>query len=296
MDAMWGHIACEINDSAGRQFSISRVKPLSGGCINQAWLVSGERQQYFVKTHASDGPGMFEAEYAGLKQLADARVIRVPRPICVGHCCDQAFLVLEYIESAPPQPHSHRLLGSQLAALHQIHAQQFGWRRDNTIGTTRQINHFEDDWAEFWRRHRLEFQLELAYANGHCKELQGHGDLLLERLPLIFAGQRCLPSLVHGDLWSGNLMFDAAGQPVLYDPAVYFADSETDIAMTELFGGFTADFYRSYRALLPEQPGDAQRRELYRLYHVLNHLNLFGGGYLQQARQLMDRLCAELAG
>ena len=167
-----------------------------------------------------------------------------------------------------------------------------GWRRANTIGATPQINCRSGDWVGFWREHRLGYQLRLAEANGHRGSLQENGARLLSKIPTFFSGYRPLPALLHGDLWSGNVGFDDAGKPVVFDPAVYYGDHEADVAMTELFGGFSGDFYAAYREVFPLDASYAVRKHLYNLYHVLNHLNLFGGGYLGQAERLISELLA----
>ena len=183
-----------------------------------------------------------------------------------------------------------RELGRRLARLHRVTGSRFGWDRDNTIGATPQVNTPGSDWIAFWREHRLGFQLGLAARNGHGGRLQQRGGQLMEKLPEFFRDCTPAPSLLHGDLWGGNAGFDASGDPVIYDPAVYYGDRETDIAMTELFGGFSADFYSGYNAEFPLDAGYAHRKDLYNLYHVLNHLNLFGGGYGAQAERMIDRL------
>lgn len=162
-------------------------------------------------------------------------------------------------------------------------ANQFGFAQDNFIGTTRQPNARKADWIDFWREQRLGFQLQLAAKDGHGGQLQSLGEKLLDALPAFFAGYTPLPSLLHGDLWSGNHAFLPDGTPAVFDPAVYYGDRECDLAMTELFGGYPADFYAAYRAAWPLDAGYARRRDLYNL----NHANLFGGGYVRQAEQMM---------
>lgn len=183
--------------------------------------------------------------------------------------------------------------GRQLAALHGRCAAHFGWHMDNTLGETRQINAPPKDWSEFWRAHRLGHQLALAARNGHDGALQKKGARLMARLDEIFADHHPQPSLLHGDLWSGNFAMDGNGAAVVFDPAVYYGDRETDLAMTELFGGFDPEFYRAYHEVHPPDSGYAVRKALYNLYHVLNHLNLFGGDYAAQARRMMDFLLGE---
>ncbi len=202
-----------------------------------------------------------------------------------------SYLVLEYLKLSARG--NDRLLGEQLAALHRCTGEAFGFARDNFIGTSPQPNAWRDDWIDFWREQRLEFQLNLAAKNGYGGQLQSLGEKLLDALPSFFEGYTPAPSLLHGDLWSGNHAFLADGTPTIFDPAAYYGDRECDLAMTELFGGFSENFYAAYRAVWPPDPGYAVRRDLYNPYHILNHANLFGGGYLMQAVRTMQRLLIE---
>jgi len=186
------------------------------------------------------------------------------------------------------------LLGEQLASLHRVTADQHGWNRDNFIGSTPQYNTPCDDWLEFWQDCRLKPQLEMSHAAGFRGNLANAGRRLLENLHLLLAGHDPAPSLLHGDLWSGNKAFTPDGQPVIFDPATYYGDREADIAMTELFGGFGADFYAAYNASYPLPDRYPLRRDLYNLYHLLNHLNLFGGGYLSRCERIINNLLAQL--
>ena len=183
--------------------------------------------------------------------------------------------------------------GRQLAAMHRNGRERFGWHRDNTIGSTPQPNASSADWIKFWREQRLGFQLRLAARNGHGGRLQSQGEKLLECFPALIDHDP-QPALLHGDLWGGNLGYDSDGHPVIYDPAVYYGDREAELAMTELFGGFPGHFYAAYEEAWPLEPGYRVRKTLYNLYHILNHLNMFGGGYLGQAQRMIDRLLAEV--
>jgi fructosamine-3-kinase len=186
------------------------------------------------------------------------------------------------------------LLGEQLARQHRATRAAFGWDRDNTIGSTPQLNAWADDWVGFFRERRLRYQLSLAGANGHGARLQKRGDLLLANVGAFFTSYTPVPALLHGDLWGGNRMTDVQGRPVIVDPAVYYGDREADLAMTKLFGGFGAAFYAAYQGAWSLDAGATVRQDLYNLYHVLNHLNLFGEGYLGQSLALIDRLLAEV--
>ncbi len=236
---------------------------------------------------------MFEAEAAGIGAIRDTGSLRVPEPVCWGVYDDTAYLVLEYLELSSGGERAMAAMGSGLAALHGTGAQRFGWHIDNYIGSTPQSNTWTGRWVDFWRDHRLLHQLKLAQVNGMSSATLRSGEQLAGRLESFFRSYDPTPSLLHGDLWGGNFSEDSAGKPVVYDPAVYFGDREADVAMTELFGGFSRQFYESYDLAWPLDEGYAIRKTLYNLYHVLNHYNLFRGGYGAQATTMIHRLLAE---
>lgn len=287
----WHQIASRIGTETGQAFTPVDPRNIGGGCINTTVRLSGSGQDYFVKLNAASLLGMFEAEAAGLEEMAATATIRVPHPVCTGTVDAQAYLVLEYIEMGGGG--DSESAGRQLAAMHRKTQKRFGWARDNTIGSTPQSNRLTDDWIDFWRDQRLGFQLKLAADNGHGGRLQQRGQRLLELFPAMIDHDP-RPSLIHGDLWGGNLSYSAEGDPVIYDPAVYYADREADLAMTELFGSLGSHFYSTYNTEWPLDPGYAIRKTLYNLYHILNHLNLFGGGYGGQALGMIEQLLAEL--
>lgn len=290
---VWKHVSEQISRSTGSRFSPSSPNSIGGGDINRAFRLSDGDQSYFVKLNDASLLSMFAAEAAGLQELAQSQTIRVPAPICLGQVEDNAFLVLEYIQLSSGGDYAQA--GRQLALLHQTLGARFGWSRDNTIGSTRQHNNLATDWIGFWQQQRLGYQLKLATSQGRNSRLRARGERLVELLPQLIAHQP-KPSLLHGDLWGGNIAFDPEGRAVIFDPAVYFGDRETDLAMTELFGGFGSRFYAAYNEVWPVDAGYTSRRDLYNLYHILNHLNLFGGGYAGQAQGMIDRLLAELEG
>lgn len=191
---------------------------------------------------------------------------------------------------------SQAKMGRQLAALHRVTSEngQFGWHRDNTIGSTPQVNTPSDDWISFYRDQRLQFQFNLAGRHGAGSRLLSQGDRLMGEFHVLFDNYVPESSLLHGDLWSGNYAYTSAGDPAIFDPAVYYGDREADLAMTELFGGFGHDFYTAYDNAWPIDPGYKIRKTLYNLYHILNHFNLFGGGYASQAQGMVDSLLSEL--
>lgn len=280
-----------IARATGAPFGIRHATPASGGCIHSSWVLESGAIRYFAKTNDGGFAAAFAAEADGLRALAEAG-IRVPRPIAAGEAGGAAFLVLEHLALGHGGDAAFRELGRALARLHGHHGAEFGWHRDNFIGLTPQSNARRTSWAGFWQRERLAPQLELAARNGHRGALQTLGAQLVDAVPKLLAGHAPAPSLLHGDLWGGNAGFLADGTPVVFDPAVYYGDAEADLAMTELFGGFPASFHEGYREARPVDAGYRLRRELYNVYHVLNHLNLFGGGYRAQAERMMARLLA----
>jgi protein-ribulosamine 3-kinase len=289
-------IACELSALTGARCASAPQQRVGGGSINACYRWPAAELTMFVKVAARAALPAFAAEAVGLAELAQARALRVPRVLASGCAAEAAFLALEWIETGPVDGTCERRLGEGLAALHAITAPCFGFFRDNTIGRTPQANGWSDEWVEFFRERRLRPQLTLAARHGFAALLAAPGERLLELLPRLLAGHRPAPSLLHGDLWGGNWLAAANGEPVIFDPAVYYGDRETDLAMTRLFGGFGEAFYRAYEAAAPAAPGARQRAELYNLYHVLNHANLFGGGYTGQARDMMDSLLSQLRG
>lgn len=290
-------VAEAISRATGEPFAVAALTPIGGGDISQAFRVDSGARRYFVKTNRAGLLPMFEAEAAALRELAAARSVRVPQPLVTGAAEGQAFLVLDYLELHGAGRAA--LLGEQLAQLHRVrpaspHQAQYGWTQDNWIGRTPQANVWRDDWIAFWREQRLGQQLRLAAHNGYGGGLLREGELLIERLDAFFDNYQPLPSLLHGDLWGGNHAYLADGTPVIFDPATYFGDRECDLAMSELFGGYPAEFYAAYRAAWPLDAGYAVRKPLYNLYHVLNHANLFGGGYVAQATRMTAQLLAQI--
>jgi len=290
----WQDIERSIREASGAPFAIESRAGIGGGCINECHVIRGRGRAFFVKLNAPGRADMFSAEAAGLEEIARSRTVRVPRPVCYGANSKASWLVLEHLELRPGDDRSMSELGRRLARMHRVTARQHGWDRDNTIGATPQANARSGDWIGFWRERRFGFQLKLAASKGHGGRLTESGERLLERLPAFFAGHAAPPSLLHGDLWSGNAGLEAGGDPVIYDPAVYYGDREADLAMTELFGGFPPAFYEAYRAEHPLDGGYQTRKHLYNLYHVLNHLNLFGGGYGAQAERMIEQLLASV--
>lgn len=260
-----------------------------------------EASRRFRKTGPAADLPRFEAEIDGLTALRATGAVRVPAVYGAGLAADgTAWLEVEYLELVALDRISGARLGTQLAELHRRTCMEpdatYGWPRDNFIGTTPQSNQSHRSWASFFAAERLRPQLALASHNGMERALRDQGERIAANLGAFFLDYQPAPSLLHGDLWSGNAGALPDGTPVIFDPALYRGDRETDLAMSELFGGFPESFYAAYRLAWPLDPGYETRKTLYNLYHVLNHFNMFGGGYLGQARRMIQKLAAELKG
>ncbi len=264
---------------------IVTINSLSGGCIANTQKITTASGNCFVCKLVNGDAGIKEAN--GLRELQKSEAIRVPRVVFAG----LGVVIMEFINSGSRCSNFFEVFGNQLARLHQFGGDAFGFFEDNYIGSTPQVNNpVYTDWLSFYFENRLLFQFKLAEKNGYVdNNFRMLFNNLEQRLPSILAGSEELPVLLHGDLWGGNYMVDENGLPVLIDPAVYYGHREADLAMTKLFGGFPASFYSAYNAAYPLKPGYEYRESVYTLYHVLNHLNLFGSGYKTQAVQLMKQ-------
>lgn len=289
-------IVTQVEQAINQTCQPYQAQPIGGGCINSAYLVKTACGDFFVKLNQPELAEMFSAEAQGLQEMRALEAVRVPDVICSGTTAHNSFLALEYIELGSLRGRTTATLGTQLAKLHQVEQPFFGWHVDNTIGSTPQSNQRDQNWVSFWQQQRLAPQYEFAQQKGFAGKLAKYGEQLIDALPAFFESYQPAPSLLHGDLWGGNAASDNQGRPVLYDPACYYGDAEADLAMTELFGGFGADFFAAYSNVKPIDPGYCSRKKLYNLYHILNHLNLFGGGYLGQAESMTQQLVSELKG
>ncbi len=272
--------------AAGIAVNIDSVRPVGGGDIASAYRLEARNGPLFLKLMNARASDVLAAEAAGLAEIAGTGTLRTPAVIGAGVCEDQAWLALEWLDLRGLGRAAEAELGRRLAAMHRIEGSAHGWHRDNWIGRTPQRNSHSGSWVEFLATHRLGFQLQLAADNGYRGWLTREGARLCAELPRFFATYTPTPSLLHGDLWGGNAA-EAGGVPVVFDPAVYYGDRETDIAMTRLFGGYGQAFYASYEDCWPLDAGYKQREPLYQLYHVLNHLNMFGSSYLARAESLV---------
>ena len=288
-------ICADISAATQQDFILDTQSHVSGGDINNAAVFSGGcDRQFFVKRNTADKLDMFAAEAEGLASLAETKAIRVPEVIGVGEGAGESYIVMEYIHTGSGNADSHIQFGRQLAQLHRYTAAEHGWHRDNTIGSTPQSNTPNRDWLHFFREQRLGFQVELAQRKGLDSTVLKKANRLLSGLEFYFEDYQPEASILHGDLWSGNYAFDSSNAPIIFDPAVYFGDRESDMAMTELFGGFQPSFYVAYESTWPLDSGYVQRKKLYKLYHILNHFNLFGGAYTHQAESLLDEIISGL--
>jgi len=272
---------------------VLETQPVGGGCISDAWRVSvrdqsGRARKLFVKTNAASFLDNFQAEWDGLVQLIKPDVIGVPNPIAVGEVEDRAWLVTQWVERGSPGGDFFANFGRNLARLHESTlGRQIGFSRDNYLGSAQQLNSPRDSWVEFFADQRIGFQLRWAVEQNLADaSLRDDGERIIKTMDRLLEGRDDQTSLLHGDLWSGNYLCDLAGDAVIIDPAVYYGCREAEFGMLRLFGSCPAAFYDAYVETFP-LPGGWQRRiSVYVLYHLLNHLNLFGSGYLDQCRTL----------
>jgi protein-ribulosamine 3-kinase len=275
--------------STRENLTVKDFVPISGGCINSGGRLLTTRGNYFLKWNvATKFPGMFQVEALGLNTLRQTKAVCIPEVIATASLAEWQFILLEFIETKMPAPQYWHDLGHQLASLHRHSQKDFGLDHDNYIGSLLQVNHPENNWIEFFIKHRLSVQLDLAIKNGkiaHAVATQFQS--LFKKLDEILPQEK--PSLLHGDLWSGNLITNTKGSPCLIDPAIYFGNREAEIAFTRLFGGFSNVFYQSYHENFPLSPGFNDRSDVYNLYPLMVHVNLFGGGYANQVVTILKK-------
>lgn len=271
----------------GQPVVISSVKPLGGGCINEAASLVTNAGQYFVKwNNAKKYPGMFEAEHKGLQLLRSTGAIHIPGVVHEGIAGEHSFLVLEMVTEGKKTDDFWEDFGRSMAKMHRHTWKAFGLDHDNYIGSLPQSNAPHDKWTEFFICERLEPQLKRARDEGKLgRNAASHFNHLFLVLDEIFPPEK--PALLHGDLWSGNFMISPNGRACIYDPAVYYGHREMDIAMTKLFGGFNDGFYAGYTHELPLEKGWEKRVDVCNLYSLLVHVNLFGGGYAAQVEGII---------
>ena len=291
-----GDLKLALNSLFPSLDAVEQVSPVGGGCISEARRVrvrfdDGNSRDLFVKSNAASFLDNFEAEWDGLTRLSNVGAIRVPKPLAVGVVDGRSWLVLPWCETGSPGAGYFEGFAKRLAALHRCSAgAQVGLVRDNYLGSAKQVNTPSIDWAEFFAVHRIGYQIRWAVSRGLDGGTEVDGVLrrdceqIMRRMPQLLGGREEATSLLHGDLWSGNYLCAADGEPVLIDPAVYHGCREAEFGMLKLFGSCPAEFYETYLDHFPLPAGWQQRVQVYLLYHLLNHLNLFGCGYLGQCR------------
>jgi fructosamine-3-kinase len=285
---MWSEIINFINKNTTSQFELINYKSIGGGCINQAYQLIGKDKSYFVKLNSASQIEMFTAEAMALTEMYNTKTIVIPKPICYGISDNNSYLVLEYLNLGRGNNKSWEIMGQKLALLHQKKVEKsFGWHLNNTIGSTPQINDWCENWAVFFAEKRIGYQLKLANRRGG--NFSNYQEII-DKVRQSLANHNPSPSLVHGDLWSGNAGFINEGEGTIFDPACYYGDREVDIAMTELFGGFPSAFYDGYNQQWALDDGYNYRKNIYNLYHILNHFNLFGGSYESQAKTMIQQI------
>lgn len=291
-----------IADHLGEDYNDARLRRSGAGCINETWEVYGKGvSSLFVKIGRKGFRAMYQREFEALKVLQDAVLFHVPDPLLVGELEVEleggcSILVMEFIPLTPVRRGSETALGEALAEMHGIRSDHFGLAEDNFIGRSLQPNGWSDDWWAFFCNNRLQHQLSLAVSNGMSQEMESRIANIIERVPTVFASHQPRPALLHGDLWSGNVGADKQGRPVIYDPAMYYGDPETDIAMSQMFGALGQAVYEAYYGNISSADGVELRRPLYDLYHWLNHFNLFGSTYQAQVERVVVQLADTLSG
>ncbi|WP_267383792.1 fructosamine kinase family protein [Cyanobacterium sp. uoEpiScrs1] len=287
---MWTQIAQHISQVTQQEFRIKNRRSINGGCTSQCYSLIGDNITYFVKINRAAKAKMFVAEVLNLKHILDTKSIRVPKAICWGIAENISYIVLEWIEFSRVTNQSWKEMGRKLGLMHYHQgADQFGWKHNNMIGSIPQINIWTDNWANFFAEHRIGYQLKLTK---RCEIDFPERTQVVEMVRKLLSDRKPKPSLVHGDLWSGNTAATTEKEPVILDPATYYGDHEVDLAMTELFGGFPHEFYRGYNEIFSLDKGYQKRKIIYNLYHILNHFNLFGNGYGYQAKQIIKMILA----
>lgn len=278
-----GEISSKINAN------IISWLPLSGGDISEAYILTTSSEKIICKVNRSPNSiEMFRAEKVGLEEIANSRTIATPKVYHVGSFEHSAFLLMEYIESKNPSHQDFKRFGQELAALHRVESSRFGFDNDNYIGNLHQLNKQDKDWISFYYNQRLTPQFELGVKNGYftydsyptLNDFRSFGRNLFPNIN---------PSLLHGDLWSGNYLISKKGIPYLIDPAVYYGHHEVDIAMSRLFGGFDPAFYEAYEESFPHERNYEARKDLYQLYYLLVHMNLFGRSYSAGVNRILKR-------
>lgn len=284
---MWHFISDQISHQTEHDFICDDIRDMDAGDSHKAYRISDGKKRYFVKVNHADKLPHFEAEAEGLEHFDKTQLFRVPQVICCGVCEDNSFLVMEFITLSQGDDNAWFEFGQQLANLHKDQTQQmYGWQDDNFIGLNPQPNRWHKKWPQFFAEQRIGFMLQLLAEKGHKL---GDIDEVVHSVESLLAGHNPVASMLHGDLWRGNTGFNK-NQAVMFDPAFYYGDRETDIAMTELFNKFPTTFYQGYESAWPLSEHYQYRKTIYQLYHILNHAAIFGGHYIQSAQATLKNL------
>ena len=283
MEQIIRHISDQI------QSQITAFRPVSGGDISSAYLLETQSQKFLLKVNSkSSAKTMFDAEQQGLRAIESTKTIAVPHVHLVDELDGKAFLLMDFVESRRPNAKDYTHFGRDLANMHLVSNDQFGFSSDNFIGSLSQSNAFHTDWAEFYWNERILPQLEIAKKNTALDDAKiPSKESALKIFRQVFGEVK--PSLLHGDLWGGNYLISTDGTPFLIDPAVYYGHSIVDVAMSRLFGGFDAEFYDAYHEIIPKQTYYQEQIKLYQLYYLLVHLNLFGRSYRSSVVDILER-------
>lgn len=283
MEQIIRHISDQI------QSQITAFRPVSGGDISSAYLLETQSQKFLLKVNSkSSAKTMFDAEQQGLRAIESTKTIAVPHVHLVDELDGKAFLLMDFVESRRPNAKDYTHFGRDLANMHLVSNNQFGFSTDNFIGSLSQSNAFHTDWAEFYWNERILPQLEIAKKITALDDAKiPSKESALKIFRQVFGEVK--PSLLHGDLWGGNYLISTDGTPFLIDPAVYYGHSIVDVAMSRLFGGFDAEFYDAYHEIIPKQTYYQEQIKLYQLYYLLVHLNLFGRSYRSSVVDILER-------
>lgn len=289
---VWQWLEQQIREQVSADFVLDKHQAVAGGDVNQSFclsgMASGVTERYFVKLNGAGLNEMFEKEALGLQALAGSGAIAVPQAIAHGEFEQYSYLVMNYLDMA--RGGNIQDFAKALAKMHRHGSEQFGFAHDNYIGKTPQQNSWCKSWGAFFAHQRIGFQLDILEKQRVSARLIKSGRALLPKLESYLNQHGAKPAIVHGDLWSGNYGFTTDGTPVIYDPAVYYGDSEVDLAMLELFGNPGKAFFDVYHQVKPIQPGYELRKTIYNLYHILNHANFFGGSYIDQSQWMIDEI------
>lgn len=272
-------IITQLGNALNTTITVNGESSIVGGCINNAIKINTNKGDFFVKWNTNSKANMFQTEYNGLKVLKDTNTIRIPNVLCF----DDDFLILEFIPPSNPNNAFWEVFGQKLALMHKQTHSKFGLDFDNYIGSLYQDNTQNKNWTEFFIQNRLQAQLSIGNFSG---TLLSDFDKLFQKLPNLFPNEK--PALLHGDLWNGNFLAKNGDTPMLIDPAIYYGNREIDIAMSKLFGGFNSDFYFAYNESHPLENGWEDRIQICNLYPLLVHVNLFGGAYINQVKNILS--------